>query len=53
MPSQVTNSREFRPFRWIGYALLACLVSFVLGMGTEQHNTHKLPPCASTPARTR
>jgi len=49
MPHVVTRTSEFRPFKWIGYAALACAVSFVLGMGTAQHNAHETPPCTSSP----
>jgi hypothetical protein len=44
MPSHVTTSRECRPLRWIGYALLACAISFTIGLASAPH-----PPAATTP----
>jgi hypothetical protein len=44
MPSHVTTSRAFRPFRWITYAAVACAVSFVVGLASAPY-----PPVATTP----
>ncbi|MEU0468263.1 hypothetical protein ABZ215_30035 [Amycolatopsis sp. NPDC006131] len=43
-PSTVNHSREFRPLRWLGWALVGCAVSFVIGLAAAESAT---PPADS------
>lgn len=52
MPHVVTRTNEFRPLKWIGAAVLACAVAFVLGLGFGQHNANQAVAKAATPAPT-
>ncbi|MFC0545720.1 hypothetical protein [Kutzneria chonburiensis] len=41
MPHIATRTSEFRPFKWIGAAAMACAVAFVLGLGYGQHDANQ------------
>lgn len=46
MPSTVNTSREFRPFRWIGWAAAACLIAYVAGLISAEPASAPAPPSA-------
>jgi hypothetical protein len=44
MPTTVTNSREFRPLRWLAAIGAACLIAYVAGVSAVS------PAPTTTPA---
>jgi hypothetical protein len=41
MPHVVTRTTQFQPWRWVGFAALACGIAFTLGLGYGQHDSNQ------------
>jgi hypothetical protein len=49
MPTTVTNSREFRPVRWLAAIAVLCLLVYVAGV-TAASSADDVKPAAVCPA---